>query len=158
MCGFERIDCDFKCGQKIQRNRLKAHQINTCSKRMISCSYCARDFTADTLQSHHTKCPRFPVPCPFRCGLKSASNGPDGVGKFESLDNDFSNLALSSPNDFSNLALASPNDFLNLALASPNDFSNLALAGLHVLQIWPYQVYTFANLAQTSLYFLQIWS
>ena len=100
LCGFERIDCDFKCGQKIQRNRLKAHQINTCSKRMISCSYCARDFTADTLQSHHTKCPRFPVPCPFRCGLKSASNGPDGVGKFESLDNNFSNLALSSVNDF----------------------------------------------------------
>ena len=28
-------------------------------------------FTADTLQSHHAKCPRFPVPCPFRCGLKS---------------------------------------------------------------------------------------
>merc|ERR1712241_1350573 len=71
LCGFERIDCDFKCGQNIQRNRLKAHQINTCSKRLISCSYCARDFTADTLQSHHSKCPRFPVPCPFRCGLKS---------------------------------------------------------------------------------------
>merc|ERR1712223_416420 len=71
LCGFERIDCDYKCGQKIQRNRLKAHQINTCSKRLITCSYCSRDFTADTLQSHHAKCPRFPVPCPFRCGLKS---------------------------------------------------------------------------------------
>ena len=48
LCGFERIDCDYKCGQKIQRNRLKAHQINTCSKRLITCSYCSRDFTGKT--------------------------------------------------------------------------------------------------------------
>ena len=136
MCGFERIDCDFKCGQKIQRNRLKAHQINTCSKRMISCSYCARDFTADTLQSHHTKCPRFPVPCPFRCGLKSASNGPDGVGKFESLDNDFSNLALSSLNHYQ----IWPHQVLNIfkfGSSKSTRFASLALESLNFLQIWP---------------------
>ena len=136
MCGFERIDCDFKCGQKIQRNRLKAHQINTCSKRMISCSYCTRDFTADTLQSHHTKCPRFPVPCPFRCGLKSASNGPDGVGKFESLDNDFSNLALSSLNHYQ----IWPHQVLNIfkfGSSKSTRFASLALESLNFLQIWP---------------------
>ena len=69
LCGFQRVDCDLKCGQQIQRNRLKAHKVNTCSKRMISCSYCGREYTADTLQSHHAQCPRFPVPCPFRCEL-----------------------------------------------------------------------------------------
>lgn len=72
LCGFEKIDCDLKCGQKIQRNRLKAHQINACSKRLINCGHCSRDFTADTLQSHHSKCPQFPVPCPFQCGLFEA--------------------------------------------------------------------------------------
>lgn len=69
LCGFEKVDCDLKCGQAIQRNRLKAHKINTCSKRLLACTHCNRDFTADTLQSHHSKCPQFPVPCPFRCGL-----------------------------------------------------------------------------------------
>ena len=136
MCGFERIDCDFKCGQKIQRNRLKAHQINTCSKRMISCSYCARDFTADTLQSHHTKCPRFPVPCPFRCGLKSASNGPDGVGKFESLDNDFAILALIGLNKFKIWPLQVYN-FCKFGPSKSKRFASLALASLQPLQIWP---------------------
>ena len=66
-CGFEPIDCDLKCGNKVQRNRLKAHQINTCSKRLLSCSYCQREFIADTLQSHHTQCPKMPVPCPQKC-------------------------------------------------------------------------------------------
>jgi TNF receptor-associated factor 4 len=70
-CGFEPVDCENKCGQKVQRNRLKAHQINTCSKRLVGCAYCARNFTADTLQSHHTKCALFPVPCPFRCTVDS---------------------------------------------------------------------------------------
>ena len=66
-CGFEPLYCENKCGQKIQRNRLKAHQVNTCSKRLVSCSYCNRSFTAETLQPHHSKCYMFPVPCPNRC-------------------------------------------------------------------------------------------
>lgn len=66
-CGFEPIYCENKCGQKIQRNRLKAHQVNTCSKRMVNCQYCQMSFTADTLQCHHRKCALFPVPCPNRC-------------------------------------------------------------------------------------------
>ena len=64
LCGFEPVDCDHKCGSKIQRNRLKAHKINTCSKRLISCEFCTREFTADTLQSHHSQCPQFPLKCP----------------------------------------------------------------------------------------------
>jgi len=70
LCGFEPVDCDFKCGGKIQRNRLKAHQINTCSKRLLSCAYCSKDFMADTLQSHHIKCLKVPVPCPYKCGAE----------------------------------------------------------------------------------------
>ena len=76
-CGFEPVDCENKCGMKVQRNRLKAHQINTCSKRLVTCAYCARNFTADTVQSHHTKCHLFPVPCPFRCGTVDSLNRED---------------------------------------------------------------------------------
>jgi len=67
-CGFEPLYCENKCGQRVARNRLKAHQVNTCSKRLVGCKYCGRSFTADTLQGHHVKCNKFPVPCPNRCG------------------------------------------------------------------------------------------
>jgi len=67
-CGFEPLYCENKCGQKVARNRLKAHMVNNCSKRLVNCKYCGRAFTADTLQSHQIKCPKFPVPCPNRCG------------------------------------------------------------------------------------------
>ena len=49
-CGFEPVHCDNKCGARIARNRLKAHRVNTCSKRMVRCQYCERSFTAETLQ------------------------------------------------------------------------------------------------------------
>ena len=68
MCGFEPLYCENKCGQKVARNRLKAHMVNTCSKRSVNCKYCGRAFAADTLQGHQLTCPKFPVPCPARCG------------------------------------------------------------------------------------------
>ena len=67
-CGFEPLYCENKCGQKVARNRLKAHMVNNCSKRLVNCKYCGRSFTADTLQPHQLQCPKFPVPCPNRCG------------------------------------------------------------------------------------------
>merc|ERR1711971_1482939 len=71
-CGFEPLFCERKCGQKVARNRIKAHQVNTCSKRLVSCKYCERSYTAETLQSHQIKCPKFLVPCPNRCGFNCA--------------------------------------------------------------------------------------
>ena len=72
-CGFEPVYCEAKCGQKIQRNRIRAHMVNTCSKRMVGCAYCAKSYTADTLQSHHGQCRRFPVSCPNKCRLPNNS-------------------------------------------------------------------------------------
>ena len=72
-CGFEPVYCEAKCGQRIQRNRIRAHMVNTCSKRMVGCAYCARSYTADTLQSHHAQCRRFPVTCPNKCQLVNKS-------------------------------------------------------------------------------------
>ena len=68
-CGYEPIYCEAKCGQRIQRNRYRAHMISTCSKRMIECAYCSKSYTADTLQSHHAQCRRAPVTCPNKCRL-----------------------------------------------------------------------------------------
>jgi len=76
-CGFEPIHCENKCGQRIQRNRIRAHVANTCSKRLIDCAYCAKSFTADTLQAHHGQCRRFPVVCPNRCTTTGKPTEPN---------------------------------------------------------------------------------
>jgi len=52
---------------KIQRRHLTQHKAAECSKRLVPCRYCNKEFVADTLQVHHTKCGRFPVTCPNHC-------------------------------------------------------------------------------------------
>ncbi|XP_069703120.1 TNF receptor-associated factor 4 isoform X1 [Periplaneta americana] len=68
-CGFEPIYCENKCGMKVQRRHLTQHKAAECSKRLVPCRYCSKEFVADTLQVHHTKCGRFPVACPNRCDV-----------------------------------------------------------------------------------------
>lgn len=52
---------------KVQRRHLTQHKAAECSKRLVPCRYCSKEFVADTLQVHHTKCGRFPVTCPNHC-------------------------------------------------------------------------------------------
>jgi hypothetical protein len=54
---------------KVQRRHLTQHKAAECSKRLVPCRYCSKEFVADTLQVHHTKCGRFPVACPNRCDV-----------------------------------------------------------------------------------------
>lgn len=68
-CGFEPIYCENKCGMKVQRRHLTQHKAAECSKRLVPCRYCSKEFVADTLQVHHTKCGSFPVACPNRCDV-----------------------------------------------------------------------------------------
>ena len=83
-CGFEPVYCEAKCGQRIQRNRIRAHMINTCSKRLVGCAYCAKTYTADTLQSHHGQCRRFPIACTNKC--RSVNNTDFAVIPREELE------------------------------------------------------------------------
>lgn len=52
---------------KIQRRHLSQHKAGECSKRLLGCRYCSKEFVADTLAAHHVKCGRVPVACPNRC-------------------------------------------------------------------------------------------
>ena len=49
ICGFEPLYCENKCGLKVARNRLKAHMVNNCSKRLVNCKYCGRSFSRSSL-------------------------------------------------------------------------------------------------------------
>ncbi|KAK9738423.1 TRAF-type zinc finger [Popillia japonica] len=66
-CGYEPTYCENKCGMKIQRRHLSQHKAGECSKRLLGCRYCSKEFVADTLAAHHIKCGRVPVACPNRC-------------------------------------------------------------------------------------------
>jgi len=44
-------------------------QVTECSKRLVPCRHCGRQFVADTINSHTTSCPRFPLTCPNRCEI-----------------------------------------------------------------------------------------
>lgn len=66
-CGYEPIYCENKCGMKVQRRLLNQHKGGECFKRLVPCRYCKKEFVADTMTAHHTKCGRVPVACPNRC-------------------------------------------------------------------------------------------
>ncbi|XP_076331692.1 TNF receptor-associated factor 4-like isoform X2 [Tachypleus tridentatus] len=66
-CQHEPVFCENKCGMKIQRRFVTNHRMNECSKRLVPCRYCQKEFVYDTLQNHTSKCPRYPLPCPNRC-------------------------------------------------------------------------------------------
>ncbi|GIY26287.1 TNF receptor-associated factor 4 [Caerostris darwini] len=68
-CQLEPIYCENKCGSKIQRRHQNQHRQQECTKRLVPCRYCQKEFVYDTLQIHTAKCPRLPVSCPNRCDV-----------------------------------------------------------------------------------------
>lgn len=68
-CGQEPVYCDNKCGEKVARALLNQHRSVECSKRLTACQHCSKDFVADTLPVHISKCGKAPVSCPHKCDV-----------------------------------------------------------------------------------------
>ncbi|UYV61309.1 TRAF4 [Cordylochernes scorpioides] len=74
-CQYEPVYCENKCGAKVQRRAMSKHRNTECTKRLVACRYCTKEFVFDTLQivdtcvvqNHTAKCPRYLVPCPNHC-------------------------------------------------------------------------------------------
>lgn len=47
---------------------MSTHLSSECTKRLVQCESCKREFMADTLATHQIKCGRVPIPCPNQCG------------------------------------------------------------------------------------------
>ncbi|XP_047689289.1 TNF receptor-associated factor 4 isoform X1 [Prionailurus viverrinus] len=69
VCPQESVYCENKCGARMMRRLLAQHASSECPKRTQPCTYCAKEFVFDTIQSHQYQCPRLPVPCPNQCGV-----------------------------------------------------------------------------------------
>ncbi|NP_001161672.1 TRAF-like protein [Saccoglossus kowalevskii] len=74
-CQFQQVQCENKCGVKLQRRYLSSHTLNECPKRMLSCKYCHKDVIFDTLQTHLHHCLKYPVTCPNRCDPERLARG-----------------------------------------------------------------------------------
>ncbi|XP_076344559.1 TNF receptor-associated factor 4-like isoform X6 [Tachypleus tridentatus] len=69
-CKYDAIPCTNQCAAMIPRLLMKDHLSYTCPKRRISCEFCNREFTGETLEGHVGSCQYEPVYCENKCGLK----------------------------------------------------------------------------------------
>ena len=73
-CQFENMTCPNDCGMCLQRQYLSSHIEDECMCRKVDCQYC--HITGEhqfVVSGHKEQCPKFPVPCPNKCG---ADNTP----------------------------------------------------------------------------------
>ena len=70
-CQFVEIDCLFDCGSKLKRRYMQKHQVELCSRRILSCEYCHEYESSydDVTQNHWPVCGSFLVHCPNNCGV-----------------------------------------------------------------------------------------
>ena len=69
-CQFENVECENSgCGIIMKRQLLRNHMLEDCLYRDVECYYChltgSHVFIKD---KHKDECPKFPLPCPNRCG------------------------------------------------------------------------------------------
>uniref|UniRef100_A0A0G4HYR8 RING-type domain-containing protein n=1 Tax=Chromera velia CCMP2878 TaxID=1169474 RepID=A0A0G4HYR8_9ALVE len=69
-CEIQEVKCPFiGCPKKMQRAPLEAHK-NSCPYRLVACGHCDEQVCFNSKQTHNKSCPKFPVPCPNKCGKK----------------------------------------------------------------------------------------
>ncbi len=75
-CQLVPVDCQYNCGEAIERRFLTKHTTNDCSKRPHSCKYCQLEGTYQDIQDVHLPvCPEYPVECPNECGVAPLERG-----------------------------------------------------------------------------------
>jgi len=80
-CSHEPVYCENKCGSKVQRVKMAHHRAAECARRLVPCRYCNKDFVADTLQAHVSKCNKCPVSCPHGCDASVTRDDMDSHAK-----------------------------------------------------------------------------
>ena len=68
-CGYVEVECPNDCGDAMKRNDLNTH-LNSCPQRIVACQYCHLEDTYVGMNDHYSRCPKFPLVCPNRCGAK----------------------------------------------------------------------------------------
>lgn len=76
VCQFVDLSCPYSCGKSYQRRHLVSHLSDTCPKRPFTCMYCGLKSTYNEIcNKHHTRCVKFPLPCPNKCEAATIERG-----------------------------------------------------------------------------------
>ena len=70
-CQYEPVSCTLGCGVKMIREYLDNHKQNTYALRPKTCEYCQLSGTYKSMNTHHSECQKYPIPCPNNCGKKN---------------------------------------------------------------------------------------
>ena len=62
-CGYVKGQCRLECREVLQRNKLKAHEIEDCSLRKVRCEHCDKELIFRELPRHLKMCPKIEVSC-----------------------------------------------------------------------------------------------
>ncbi|XP_015767410.1 PREDICTED: TNF receptor-associated factor 4-like [Acropora digitifera] len=70
-CLHEIVSCTNEiCDVKLQRKELQDHVTTKCDWRILRCEFCSVSHPALQMKAHHEVCPKVPVTCPQKCGMK----------------------------------------------------------------------------------------
>ena len=71
-CRLEVLNCFNDCGEYLERQYLSRHVNTECVRRKIACQYCHKKGEYQFIKGQHKmKCPKFPLSCPNKCGVRS---------------------------------------------------------------------------------------
>lgn len=66
----EHTQITCKCGLKIEKNNLDAHQSSECSQRLVPCQYCELELVFSQSKDHEDYCGTRTEPCPYcKCNV-----------------------------------------------------------------------------------------
>ncbi|XP_064385532.1 TNF receptor-associated factor 5-like [Halichondria panicea] len=75
-CQLVFVDCQYNCGEAIERRFLSKHTTNDCPKRPHSCNYCLIEGTYQEIQDDHLPvCSKYLVECPNECRVALLERG-----------------------------------------------------------------------------------
>ena len=67
-CKYESIECDYGCGNMVQRQHLVQHMTTECSHRKVDCQHCNLSGIYGFITGiHEQECPKVLIPCPNHC-------------------------------------------------------------------------------------------
>ena len=70
LCNIKPIPCTLGCGKQFEKINEEIHAKCFCSLRKIPCAYCQKEVMDKDMAKHHDVCPKMPLPCPNKCGIK----------------------------------------------------------------------------------------
>lgn len=62
-CDFSYVPCPLLCANILLRRDLESHKLSECPKRIVQCSLCKNNITAEDKESHSSQCPLSVVQC-----------------------------------------------------------------------------------------------